>query len=553
VSYEATCELAAALGVSPLALLQANPERPRCKAGLGIGFAALRPGDVLLRPGGGEVEIVRMGAPPGNTFGQSSIVGDYQAELNTRIQNLKGQAAATFQSVTGADVTNARVAQGASATMDLLQNGIDTSSVADEQKLVAAIAGGLALIVPIGTMLGAALEVLNQVYLAAGCPTLKLAADLGLGALPPECGGAECTQTGPSATLSSVLAANAGALPAQPSGSFAALACAALAKAAADAANCKTSLPPGVIVDGVVNAWNAVHAGPAEPYLVPPLAMVNQGIAAWGPTTILVTWQNVSSTGSSPSRQAGKDPYAYWAFQPLSSIPASESPNLSATPAGQLWAVAPSPIFTVDPPRFVMVNTGALLPSTPQSAPAAAAIVPGMPAAATEYQTGKTYLVTSTVAGADPQTGAQASPSTPVMDEATFLAFMPLAQMATPQILWWGPTGATDDPAGYLQAGWLGQLFALGESLHAIGGQVWLLAVYEGSGQPVPQGVYAYDVTGSMVPRATSLAPAGLSTGAKVGIGVGVTAAAAGGLWIALGRPVTIAAAQAALRALVGL
>lgn len=53
-------------------------------------------------------------------------------------------------------------------------------------------------------------------------------------------------------------------------------------------------------------------------------------------------------------------------------------------------------------------------------------------------------------------------------------------------------------------------------------------------------------------PPATSASSSGLSTGTKVAIGAGVVGAAGVGLWAAIGQPMTLAAAQAALSRLVG-
>lgn len=549
MSLDATRELAHRLGVEPLALLQANRDRPWTWEGGSLAFASLREGDVLRHPHGGEVEIVRMGAAQ-LRLGDSSIVQSYQAQLQTRISGLGTQAQTTLQQQTGVNVTQPRVAAGAAAAVSLASNGFNPNDAADRQKLVAAIAGGLCLIPAVGPALGAAVEALYQVANAISCPTMKLAADLGLGDLPPECGGSPCTSTG-NWTTAGILSSNAGSLPAQPSGSFAQFACAALAEYAAQAANCKASLPPGLIVDACVNIWNQTHAGPSTPYLVPPLFMVNKGITAFGPPTIVNVWQNVSGTGSAPSLRANKDPYAYYAFGALSAIPSSEHPNLNASPAGQLWAVAPSAVYNVDPPRFVMVNTGAATSASSAQTPQPTAGWPGLPPLATRFETGKTYLTSSIVQGADAKTGQPAVAGTPVMTEDIFLKWMPLAGFVPAQLLWWGPTSTTDDPAGYLTKGWLGAIFSLGQQLHAMGGVVLLLGTYTGAGEDVGTGVYAYDVSGSMTPRQTVLAT-GLSTGAKAGIAVAGTAAAAGGLWLVLGKPLTIQAAQAALSALFG-
>lgn len=77
MSLAATRELARVLGVEPLALLQANRDRPWTYEQGSLAFASVMEGDVLRSPDGGEVVIARMGflgasfsdfATPGSGF-----------------------------------------------------------------------------------------------------------------------------------------------------------------------------------------------------------------------------------------------------------------------------------------------------------------------------------------------------------------------------------------------------------------------------------------------------------------------------------------------------
>jgi len=457
----------------------------------------------------------------------SPVVLEYQAELQGRINALGSQGAATLQSATGIDVTQGRVASGAAAALSLAQGGFDPTSSDDEGKLVAAISGGLCLIPAVGPILGASVEGLYQVGEAISCPLMKVVSSLGIGPLPPACGGSACT-TSSNWTTAGVLSNNVRALPSRPQGSFQELVVSALASFASSAANCKATLPPGVIVDAAVKIWNQTHAGPAVAYLVPPLNQINQGIVAFGdPSSILTTWPTVSGPG--PAEQAGKDPYAYYAFQPLSSIPSSEHPNLSA--GGQLWPIAPPPAGSnVDPPRIVMVNTGALL--TPTTTTSSGQPF-GIPPLATSFQPNRIYLVSQIVPGADAKTGQPATAGQPVMAEAAFLEWAKLVGFTNVQILWWGPTSTTDDPSGYLESGWFGPLWVMGRAAKSVGGLCIMLALYTGSGVSVPQGVSAYDVTGSVIPRATVLPSTGSTAGTLALATVGTVAAvgAAGSLY----------------------
>lgn len=545
MSLAATRELAEAVGVEPLALLRANRDRPWLVESGALAFETLRPGDVLRHPEGGEIEIVSMAGLRVDAAARAllgSVSGDFQASVQSRINSLGSQSAAALQSTTGVDVTQARVSTGAAAAASLASNGYDPSSTADNDKLVLAIAGGTALIPVVGPAAAAAVEALYQVGKVVACPLEQAFASIGLSTLPPSCGGSPCQHTGADATAASVLASNSGDLPSHDPTSFGALVLGALATGAASALNCRGAVPPGVIVDAVVLIWNQTHSGPTAAYLVPPLNEINQGSMAFGSPSLITTWGGAGGSANTPATRAHQDPYVFYAFFPVGTTTPDHPSGGLPTAAGPWtpWSVArPPPGQNVDPPRVVMVNTGPLLPPATMT-------IPGAPAQATQFQSGHTYVVSQTVSGADTNTGAPLAGES-VMSEQDYLTFMPALGFSPAQILWWGPTSSTDDPAGYLASGWLGTIFGLGMALHALGGKLFMLATYGGQNVlPVPADVTAFDVTGTMTPRQTVLSAPGLSTGAKVALGAGAAAAAGGGLWLWLGRPLTIASIESA-------
>lgn len=289
-----------------------------------------------------------------------AISAQFKADVQTRLSNLSADAQAKILEKTGVDTTQQSVAKGASSAVGLIKGGYDPNNSNDNANLVHVIAGGLCLVPAVGPVLGAAVETLWVVGNAIACPITDAFASVGIGS---PCG-AGCKSTG-NWTAASILAANAGAVPAMPRGSFAQLAVGALATYAAQAANCKGGIPPGLIVDAVVQMWNQTHAGPAVAYLVPPLAVLPGSLT--GTPTLLVTWG--STSGSTPAGQAGKDPWAFYGFgpaalaQPYASVGnvADDSTWGFATP----FTTAPAPPGMVaTSPRIVMVNSGAVIPRT---------------------------------------------------------------------------------------------------------------------------------------------------------------------------------------------
>lgn len=289
---------------------------------------------------------LRGAALPVDTSGYAAAL---QSQVSAKLNAAGAQVQAQVQAETGVDTSNARVGAGAAAAADLAANGFNPQSSADQGKLIHAIAGGLALIPGPGVILAGAVEALYSVGSVIAAPVTDFFASVGLGmrsdAPPCQVKGAPWT---PAGVLASAQARNA--LPPMPRGSFASIVVPALATYAANAANCKGGMPPGVIIDAVVTMWNRTHAGPAAPFYVPPL------VASWGAmqTILIPTWQHTS----------GQDPNAAAAFQRLTPDKAAW---LQASPSHWLYPAPPSPssLIGLSGPRVVMVNTGALLPPPP--------------------------------------------------------------------------------------------------------------------------------------------------------------------------------------------
>jgi hypothetical protein len=288
--------------------------------------------------------------------------GAFSAQLEAQIKTQSSSVQQTLAAQTGVDTTDAHVAQGAQSAATLVQNGYNPNSSGDNQNLIHAIAGGLALIPGAGPLLAGAVEGLWLIGSQIACPVTNAFASVGLGT---PCGAPPCKTSG-NWTPAGLLSSNARELPATPAGSFASLAVPALATYAAQAGNCKGGMPPDVVVDAVVAIWNKTHAGPAASYFVPPIATLSGSI-----TADLLGIQNQTS-GSTPAARAGKDPNVYYAFGPIAAIlkdgyyQSNPPKNVNAAQPWAAFAVPSAPAgMAFTQPRIVMVNTGALLPPPP--------------------------------------------------------------------------------------------------------------------------------------------------------------------------------------------
>src|SRR5579872_28623 len=290
-------------------------------------------------------------------------LGDTASFTTQLTSNIKTSAsadgAAYIQQATGVDVTQGRVASGISAAGQLAENGFDITSQADQQAMVAVIAGGLSLIPGVGPILGGALETLYQIAQPLACPTAKFFHDVGIS--QSDCDSPPCVVNGPVPTPD-VLAANfAQPFLAKMSGSFAQFVNGALLVNAASALSCKSAVPPSVIVDAAVNMWNQTHAGPAQDFYVPPLLPMMPMIQQWS------NGQN-SYTGN-------LDPNLYYAFYPASWTPWGEDLSQAPAPPPMGNALSQNESFAAiyaqwpneqypSPARFVSVNVGNLLSET---------------------------------------------------------------------------------------------------------------------------------------------------------------------------------------------
>ena len=285
----------------------------------------------------------------------------FSAQLQANITAQAGSAGAQYiQQQTGVDVTQTRVANGISAGGQLIAHGFDPTSANDRQAMVAMMCAGLSLIEPVGGVLAAALEALYQIAQPLACPVAKFFRDIGIS--QSDCDSPPCAYSGPAPTVD-VLAANF-ALPQmwQIPGTFGQLATGALLTNAASALSCKSSVPPSVIVDATVNAWNQANAGPAVDVYVPPLMPL---------MPFIPQWTNVQNNYSGST-----DPNLYFAFVPAAFLYWGDDITKAPAPPpmdafiqaqqqifGALYAAWPSEQYP-SPSRYVQVNVGAPLGAT---------------------------------------------------------------------------------------------------------------------------------------------------------------------------------------------
>jgi hypothetical protein len=265
------------------------------------------------------------------------VGSDFTAALNARVRAQLPSVQAQLASTTGLNTNNARTAAGAQAAVSLAQNGYNPDSSDDNGKLVAVIAGGLALLPPPGDLLGGAVEALWQLGNVIACPVTNAFASIGLGT---PCNAPPC-QTSGSWSVASVLSGNQ--VPPMPQGSFASLAVPALAAYAVQAAECKGGFPGSVVVDAVVALWNRTHAGPAAPFLIPPIGSRAASSINPAPVAVSPVFMFPSVSGSNPWKQYG--------FGPASAALGWQAFWTPPAPSGMVW----------EPARTVLVNTGALI------------------------------------------------------------------------------------------------------------------------------------------------------------------------------------------------
>ena len=189
----------------------------------------------------------------------SIVTLDAQATAaQSAVVNAPANAQAAWAAANTQSANDARVAGGVTALSGLLANGYDQNSDADNQALIQTIAGGVSLIPGIGIVLGAAIEVLDAVGQAAGVILQKI------GLIPTP----GCSHTGPDWTTASVLSEYPPL--SQLPGPFAQLAMATLATNAATQLNCGSAYPNSVVLQGMIEVWNAAHPNGAPISIVFP-------------------------------------------------------------------------------------------------------------------------------------------------------------------------------------------------------------------------------------------------------------------------------------------
>jgi hypothetical protein len=157
-----------------------------------------------------------------------------------------------------------RIASGAQAGADLISSGYNPDSSADNQKLIAVIAGAVSLIPAVGPILGAAIILLDAIGQAIG----KFLQAVGLISMPG------CRSTG---NYTEKMVEGWYPRISQPIGSFASLAVPALMQNGADSLNCKAKFDHQVVLAGLATYWNAHASGPPMTIYVPAMGY------AWAP------------------------------------------------------------------------------------------------------------------------------------------------------------------------------------------------------------------------------------------------------------------------------
>jgi hypothetical protein len=193
-----------------------------------------------------------------------------QVAATAAFDQMSADVQAQWTAQTSEAANTARISAGAQAAADLISNGFDASNPADTQKVWTAAAGAVSLIVPIGTILGAAMMIIDAVALGFAA-LLKQVGLLWYGC-----------RTSANWTPKTVLDATqslqfASPLPAMAPGTFAALALPMMAADAARIANCKGGLGPLPTLAAAAAMWNAGSSGPPMTVYVPSLDQEGAG------------------------------------------------------------------------------------------------------------------------------------------------------------------------------------------------------------------------------------------------------------------------------------
>jgi hypothetical protein len=250
----------------------------------------------------------------GNVAGGMSVSDAVHDGISTATSGVKATLQQAWADQTSDAATEQRVQQGAQDAGDLVTHGFDPGNPADQQKMIGAIAGGLALIPGPGPLLAGALEGMYQLGNALA-PVLNKLWPTG------------CWHTGPNTKPGDIMQmwprvpGNTGKLPPMPSGSFAELVMNALAAAEADTFNCKNPPGPATIVAGLAQMWNNHASGPPVDVFVPALSlMFGTGGVDTSAITREVPGHGFMFDGVDPPPFLSQQQLAH-AFQPIASVP----------------------------------------------------------------------------------------------------------------------------------------------------------------------------------------------------------------------------------------
>lgn len=207
------------------------------------------------------------------------------AMASSAYSQLSTQAQATWNVETSQSAGDARVVQGAVAATDLISTGYNPDSDADNQKLIAAVAGAVTLIPGIGLVLGGALALLDVI----GIGIAKVLESVGLIWYG-------CRSSG-NWTPAAILADYPG-IQTTP-GTFGALAVPALMQNASEYMNCKGRMQHQVILAAAASMWNKYASGPPMTIYVPamgagnePFCFSEQGAIAFTPASSVTDLPN---------------------------------------------------------------------------------------------------------------------------------------------------------------------------------------------------------------------------------------------------------------------
>lgn len=251
----------------------------------------------------------------GNTAGGVPIGDSFKDAINAATGDVKTSLQQAWDNQTGQAATAQRIQDGAADAGELVTNGFDPDNAGDRQKLVGAIAGGLALIPGPGPVLAGVFEGMYQVGNALA-PIINKLWPQG------------CWHSGPLTTSKDVFAmwpqiiTGHGSLPPMPHGSFAELVMNALAAAEADSWNCKSTPQPQQIVAGLAAIWNAHASGPAQDIFVPALSLLfGPGSGAVLPNALSIIPGKGAIYDAVSIPPFLSQAQLKYAFQPIASVP----------------------------------------------------------------------------------------------------------------------------------------------------------------------------------------------------------------------------------------